>query len=177
MMLTHLLRQWLVREKPLFFTLRAVPLFRDLNRRELQQVAHLLDIRAYSEGDVVFEQGAAGDGVYVVLKGRVAVSQKDGKDRGQVLLSQSESGSFFGETALLDDAPRTAAAVAEEDSRLALFARDALSQLAEQRPRLGVKIAIQLSQIIAERLRRTNRGLQAARDVLEKQQKRAKKNE
>lgn len=167
---THLLRRWLVREKPLFPKLRAVPLFRELNRRELQQVARLLDIRTYSKGEVVFEQGAAGDGVYVVLKGRVAVVQKDGEDGAQVLLSQSESGSFFGETALLEDAPRTAEAVAEEDSRLALFPRDALLLLAEQRPHLGVKIAIQLSQIIAERLRRTNRGLQVARDAQKKEE-------
>lgn len=167
---THLLRRWLVREKPLFPKLRAVPLFRELNRRELQQVARLLDIRTYSKGEVVFEQGAAGDGVYVVLKGRVAVVQKEGEDGAQVLLSQSESGSFFGETALLEDAPRTAEAVAEEDSRLALFPRDALLLLAEQRPHLGVKIAIQLSQIIAERLRRTNRGLQVARDAQKKEE-------
>lgn len=167
---THLLRRWLVREKPLFPKLRAVPLFRELNRRELQQVARLLDIRTYSKGEVVFEQGAAGDGVYVVLKGRVSVVQKDGEDGAQVLLSQSESGSFFGETALLEDAPRTAEAVAEEDSRLALFPRDALLLLAEQRPHLGVKIAIQLSQIIAERLRRTNRGLQVARDAQKKEE-------
>ena len=164
-MLTHLLRRWLVREKPLFPKLRAVPLFRELNRRELQQVARLLDIRPYSKGEVVFEQGAAGDGVYVVLKGRVAAMQKDGEDGEQVLLSQFESGSFFGETALLKDAPRTASAVAEEDSRLALFPRDALLQLADQRPHLGVKLANQLSRIIAERLRRANRGLQAARDA------------
>lgn len=169
-MLTHLLRRWLVREKPLFPKLCAVPLFRELNRRELQQVARLLDIRTYSKGEVVFEQGAAGDGVYVVLKGRVAVVQKEGEDGAQVLLSQSESGSFFGETALLEDAPRTAEAVAEEDSRLALFPRDALLLLAEQRPHLGVKIAIQLSQIIAERLRRTNRGLQVARDAQKKEE-------
>lgn len=168
-MLTHLLRRWLVREKPLFPKLRAVPLFRELNRRELQQVARRLDIRAYSKGEVVFEQGAAGDGVYVVLKGRVAAIQKDGENGGQALLSQFESGSFFGETALLEDAPRTASAVAEEDSRLALFPRDALLELAEQRPHLAVKLAIEISKIIAERLRRTNRGLHAVRDAQQKE--------
>ena len=99
----------------------------------------------------------------MVLKGCVDVIQKDGEDGEKVLLSQSESLSFFGETALLDDAPRTAAAVAAEDTKLALFPRDALHQLAEQRPHLGVKIAIQLARIVAERLRQTNRNLQAAR--------------
>ena len=169
--MNRFLQRWLEREKPLFPKLRAIPLFRELNRRELEAVVQLLEIRTYSIGDVVFEQGVPGNGVYVVLKGCVDVIQKDGEDGEKVLLSQSESLSFFGETALLDDAPRTAAAVVAEDTKLALFPRDALHQLAEQRPHLGVKIAIQLARIVAERLRQTNRNLQAARDALAAKQK------
>ena len=169
--MNRFLQRWLEREKPLFPQLRAIPLFRELNRRELQAVVQILNIRKYSTGDVVFEQGAQGDGVYVVLKGCVDVIQKDGEDGEKVLLSQSESGSFFGEIALLEDAPRTAAAVVVEDTKLALFSRDALRQLAEQRPHLGVKIAIQLARIVAERLRQTNHSLQAARDELAAKQK------
>ena len=171
------LQRWLEREKPLFPKLRAIPLFRELNRRELQAVVQLLKIRKYSTGDVVFEQGAPGDGVYVVLKGCVEVIQKDGEDGEKLLLSQSESGSFFGETALLEDVPRTAAAVAVADTRLALFPRDALHELAEQRPHLGVKVAIQLSRIVAERLRQTNHSLQIARDELAARQKEDGKDE
>ena len=167
------LQRWLDRKKLQFVQLREVSLFQNLNRRELQEVEQHLTEHTYSKGGVIFEQGAAGDGVYVVLQGRVAVLQKDGEDGAPALLSQSESGSFFGETALLDDAPRTAAAVAREDVRLAFFSRDALRKLAERRPRLGVKLASQLSQIIAERLRHTHRGLQVAREELAKRQKRA----
>ena len=169
--MNRFLQRWLEREKPLFPELRAIPLFRELNRRELQAVVQLIETHKYSTGDVVFEQGAPGDGVYVVLKGCVEVFQKDGEDGEKVLLAQSESGSFFGETALLEDVPRTAAAVATEDTRLALFPRDALHQLAEQRPHLGAKIAIQLSRIVAERLRQTNHSLQVARDELATKQK------
>lgn len=169
--MNRLLQRWLEREKPLFPKLRAIPLFRELNRRELEAVVQLIEIRKYSTGDVVFEQGAPGDGVYVVLKGYVEVVQNDVEEDKKVLLAQSESGSFFGETALLEGVPRTAAAVATEDTKLAFFSRDALHQLAEQRPHLGVKIAIQLSRIVAERLRQTNHSLQVARDELAAKQK------
>ncbi|MYF74019.1 MAG: cyclic nucleotide-binding domain-containing protein [Gemmatimonadetes bacterium] len=169
--MNRLLQRWLEREKPLFPKLRAIPLFRELNRREMEAVVQLIEIRKYSTGDVVFEQGAPGDGVYVVLKGYVEVVQKDGEEDKKVLLAQSESGSFFGETALLKGVPRTATAVATEDTKLALFSRDALHQLAEQRPHLGVKIPIQLSRIVAERLRQTNHSLQVARDELAAKQK------
>ncbi len=169
--MNRLLQRWLEREKPLFSKLRAIPLFRELNRRELQAVVEFIEIRKYSTGDVVFEQGDPGDGVYVVLKGCVEVVQKDGEAGEKVLLAQSGSGSFLGEIALLEDAPRTAAAVSVEDTKMALFPRDALYQLAEQRPHLGVKIAIQLARIVAERLRQTNHSLQVAQDELAAKQK------
>ena len=169
--MNRLLQRWLEREKPLFPKLRAIPLFRELNRRDLQAVVELIEIRKYSTGDVVFEQGALGDGIYVVLKGCVEVVQEDGEDGEKVLLAQSGPGSFFGETALLEDAPRTAAAVATEDTQLVLFPRDALHLLAEQRPHLGVKIAIQLARIVSERLRQTNHSLQVARGELAARQK------
>ncbi|MCY3681050.1 MAG: cyclic nucleotide-binding domain-containing protein [Gemmatimonadetes bacterium] len=169
--MNRFLQRWLEREKPLFPELRAIPLFRELNRRELQAVVQLIEIRKYSTGDIIFKQGAPGDGVYVVLRGCVEVIQKDGEDGENMLLAQSESGSFFGEIALLEDVPRTAAAVATKDTRLALFPRDALHQLAGQRPHLGAKIAIQLSRIVAERLRQTNHSLQVARDELATKQK------
>ena len=175
--MNRLLQRWLEREKPLFPKLRAIPLFRELNRRELEAVVQLIETRKYSTGDVVFEQGVPGDGVYVVLKGCVEVVQKDGEEDKKVLLAQSEAGSFFGETALLEDVPRTAAAVATEDTKLVLFSRDALHQLAEQRPHLGVKIAIQLARIVAERLRQTNHSLQVARDELAAKQKEDGKDE
>lgn len=165
-MLDQLFRRWLNRDNPIISLLRSVPLFQELNRRELQEVAQLLEMRKFKADEVVFEQGAPGRGVYVVISGCVDVIQKDEEDGEKILLAQSVPGSFFGEIALLDDAPRTASAFVTEDAELALFPRNALLMLAEQRPHLGVKIAIQLSQMIAERLRRTNRSLRVARDDL-----------
>ena len=65
--------------------------------------------------------------------------------------------------ALLSDSPRTASAVAAEDTDLLVLNRADLLDLSEARPRIGVKIVMQLSQIVAERLRRTNRSLKEVR--------------
>lgn len=161
------IRRWRERKNPLFAILSDVSLFRDLAFGELREVVRSVELLSYGAGDVVFEQGAPGKGVYVVLSGQVDIVQTDAESNEQVFLSRSAVGAFLGETALLDDAPRTAAAVAGTETELALFPREALLELAEQRPHLGVKIALQLSQVIAERLRRTNRGLRAVRDDLE----------
>ena len=54
-----------------------------------------------------------------------------------------------------------------EASQLAVFFRSDLLTLAEQRPQLGVKIVMHLSQIVADRLRRTNRALKEVRAEVE----------
>ena len=170
-MLDKLLRRGLRRDDPLVRVLREIPLFRELSRRELREVAQTLEVSTFAIDEEVFKQGEPGRGMYIVLSGGIDIFQIDETDGARLQLSRSEAGSFFGETALLDDAPRTASALVLDEAELALFSRYALLNLAEQRPHLGVKIAMQLSQIIAERLRRTNRGLRSARDEVEAAQK------
>jgi len=170
-MLGKLLQRGLRRDTPMMRVLREIPLFRELSRRELREVAQTLEVADFAIGDTVFKQGDSGRGMYIVLSGGIDIFQKDEADGARLHLSRSEAGSFFGETALLDDAPRTASAIAFDEAELALFSRYALLNLAEQKPHLGVKIAMQLSQIIAERLRRTNRGLRGAREEVEAAQK------
>ena len=113
-------------------------------------------------GEMVFSQGDAGDGLYIVSSGSVSVFQQE-KDETHLKLTEVKTGAFFGEMALLSDSPRTASAVAAEDAELLVLNRADLLNLAETRPRIGVKIVVQLSQIVAERLRRTNRSLKEVR--------------
>ena len=170
-MIKKLLQRRLKRDTPMMGVLREIPLFRQLSRRELREVAQTLEVADFAIGDTIFKQGDAGRGMYIVLSGGIDIFQVDETDGVRLHLSRSEAGSFFGETALLDDAPRTASAIAFDEAELALFSRYALLNLAEQKPHLGVKIAMQLSQIIAERLRRTNRGLRSAREEVDAAQK------
>jgi CRP/FNR family transcriptional regulator, cyclic AMP receptor protein len=140
----------------------SIPLFEGLSNRELQEIDRLLQHKTYQSGEVIFQQDNPGVGLFIVVTGSVEVSQEE--EDGTVLeLATAKPGEFFGELALLDDAPRSASAVAvDETSVVALFRTDLLA-LSETRPRLGVKILVQLSQIVAERLRRTNRALKDVR--------------
>ena len=138
-----------------------IPLFEELNRREQQEVNAVLQHKDYKKGELVFQQGNPGTGLFVVMMGSVDVQQDDD---GTILhLVSAKPGEFIGELALLDDFPRTASAIAvDETSVVALYRTDLLA-LSEGHPRLGVKILMQLSQIVAERLRRANRALKEAR--------------
>ncbi len=142
------------------------PFFRDLSRRELGEVESILQERKCEPGETVFQQGEPDVGMYILLSGAVEISQKD-EEGLQVRLTRVNPGAYFGEMALLDDAPRTASAVAVEASEVAVFLRTDLLSLAEQRPQLGVKIVMHLSQIVADRLRRTNQALKEVRAEVE----------
>jgi CRP/FNR family transcriptional regulator, cyclic AMP receptor protein len=90
-------------------TLRAVPLFSDLNQKELVEVAQTMRERRFAAGDTVTREGAGGAGFFVIADGHADVSV-DGESRGTL-----GPGDFFGEVALITGAERTATIVATTD--------------------------------------------------------------
>ena len=130
--------------------LRALSLFADLSARELKIVQGVLHERAYLAGEVIFDEGEDGNALYIVRTGRVLICRQGRPDSA---IAEHGPGSFFGELALLDSAPRTAQARALEPCRLAvLFGSDFLSLL-ETEARLANRILLQLSRHLGRRLR------------------------
>ena len=89
--------------------LKKVPLFADLDDRELEQVASSLRERRFSAGDSVTQEGAGGVGFFVVEEGEADVTV-GGQARGSV-----GPGDYFGEIALINESPRTATLTARTD--------------------------------------------------------------
>jgi CRP-like cAMP-binding protein len=141
--------------------LRGVPLFADLSDRQLKRVQGLLHPRTYKADEVVFRQGDAGAGMYVVKHGsvRVVLTAPDGT---QTLLARLSNGQFLGEMALLDASPRHATCVADNPTELLGFLHPDLASLCDRDPRLGVRILWNLSRLLAARVRGANQSLQAA---------------
>lgn len=79
-----------------------VPLFRRLDAPRIAELASLLRVRELPAGYTLIRPGERGDAMYFVVEGRVAVHR--GRHR-HVL----EPGAFFGELALFEGRPRTAA--------------------------------------------------------------------
>jgi CRP/FNR family transcriptional regulator, cyclic AMP receptor protein len=104
-----------ISQKECIELLAHIPLFCELSRRELRNLADAGIQRDYPAGTVIVEQGETGVGLYVLIKGRAQVEQHlpDGTDRQMALLG---GGDMFGEMALLDASPRSASVVAKEDT-------------------------------------------------------------
>ena len=111
------------RETALF--LAEVPLFRGLRRGQLENLTRSISRRHYAAGAVLVRQGRGGVGLFVVMSGKAeAVHAR--ADGTKVRVNTFGPTDFFGELAVLSDAPRTASVVALEDTECLVMVRWAL---------------------------------------------------
>jgi CRP-like cAMP-binding protein len=156
--------------------LSKVPAFSELTTKELKEVAAIVHKREYRSNEPVFAQGDPGLGMYIIQNGEVAItiSGKDGSERELVALGD---GDFFGEIALLDESPRSANARCKTDCLLIGFFRPDLFELIEKKASLGLKIILKLAEIVAQRLRETDKELSRVENELERVQKEGTKSD
>jgi CRP/FNR family cyclic AMP-dependent transcriptional regulator len=89
--------------------LRRVPLFTDLNKRELRQIARLFRLRRFAAGQTVVQEGSGGAAFFVIESGEATIVI-GGKKR-KIL----KPGDYFGEIALLDEGKRMATITASSE--------------------------------------------------------------
>lgn len=133
-------------------SLSAEKRFSGLLAEELSVFESIGQVRLFRGGDTVFSAGDPGDGFYVIESGRVNISAVVGNGELR-LLATIGPGDFFGEMAVLDDAPRSATAVAESDAKTFFLGRDQLLELLEHRP----QFALNLIREFSARMRTLNR--------------------
>ncbi|MCX6133441.1 MAG: cyclic nucleotide-binding domain-containing protein [Ignavibacteriales bacterium] len=146
--------------------LSRVPAFTDLSARELRGVAAIVHKREYKAGEPVFYQGDPGLGMYIIREGEVSIRIAEGEEDDKELAVLTD-GDFFGELALLDESPRSATAICRTDCSLIGFFRTDLFEMIEQKTDLGLKIVMRLAEILAVRLRKTDKELSKLRSQLD----------
>jgi CRP-like cAMP-binding protein len=91
--------------------IKKVPLFSDLDNRELKEIADSMKERIFEAGDTVTEEGKGGAGFFVIDDGTAKVSV------GGHEVRTIRAGDYFGEIGLIADIDRTATITAETDLR------------------------------------------------------------
>ncbi len=91
-------------------SLRRVPIFAGLDRKELDVLGKLIKEQRYPAGATIVKAGASGHGLYIIKEGKVSVV-RDGQK-----IAAMGPGQFFGEISVLDGGPRTADVRAESDT-------------------------------------------------------------
>jgi CRP/FNR family cyclic AMP-dependent transcriptional regulator len=102
--------------------LARVPLFRNLNRSQLEGLAKSLVPRQYAAGEEIVTQGKGGIGLFIVVSGK-AEAMHMRADGSKARVNEFGPADFFGELAMLNDEPRTATVVAVEDTECLVLTR------------------------------------------------------
>jgi CRP/FNR family cyclic AMP-dependent transcriptional regulator len=140
--------------------LRSCTLFESLSADQLAKVAEIASPRAVAAGQTIFPEGAPGDEMFVVASGRVRIS-KEIPGAGEEALTLLGPGSYFGEMAVIDDAPRSADAVAHEDCALLVLRRDDLDRLMFLDKDLAYALLWAFVRTLSSRLRETSEKLRS----------------
>jgi len=130
---------------------RQVPLFAGLDDSEILNLISVVTRRKYPKDAVIFFENDLGDSLFMIISGRVkvAILSDDGRE---VILSVLSDGDFFGEMSILDNEPRSATAIAVEETEVAILSQKAFLATVENRPR----ILLNLLSALSSRLRKAN---------------------
>lgn len=125
--------------------IKQVPLFKTLQPEDSRRIADLLKGRFLKRGDTLFRKGDEGKALYLIIKGKIKISVTS-RLGNEVILAILSDGDFFGEMALLDGLPRSADAVANEDTELLVLSRTEFLSFVAHNESAAMSILFSLSQ-------------------------------
>jgi CRP-like cAMP-binding protein len=131
--------------------LKNLTIFQQLTHNELLEVNELLHERTYEKGEILFEKGEIGHGIYVILSGRVHVNPCHELPNSAVL--ELAAGDMIGELSLFDETPRLATLVAAERTETVALFQSEFSTLLITDKNIGVKVLIEITRLMGRRVR------------------------
>ena len=124
--------------------LKTVPLFAGCSKTELRELAMIADEIDLRDGHVLTREGRPGREFFVLIDGTAQVTRKDKK------IADLGSGDWFGEIALITDAPRTATVTATSPVDVLVITDRSFHRVVETMPSIALKVLA----VVGERLAR-----------------------
>ena len=127
----------------------SIPLFQGLTKEHHEDLTNIVVDQIFRRGQIIFSEGDEGNGLYVVISGRVKIFKvsPDGKEQ---ILHLFGPGEPFGEVPVFAGEHFPAHAESIEESRIFFFPRDAFIDLIRKNP----FIALSMLAVLSRRLRR-----------------------
>jgi CRP-like cAMP-binding protein len=144
--------------------LKQADIFYELTPNQLELVAALCQERRCNAGDIIFEENAASDELYIIAQGDIdiridpgLVGGEEAKGIGPITIATLRRGQSFGEVALVDQGLRSATArCAANGTQLLIIPRDKLILLCDTYPQLGYRLMRNLAGDLALKIRNTD---------------------
>ena len=103
-------------------------------------------IRSYPKGTMLFAEGESGPELYIIQKGSIRITKI--VNDNEVILALLKAGDIFGEMALLENKPRSASAIVNEDSVLLAVNRANFKEMVIEQPKVISRLTSSLSERI-----------------------------
>ena len=124
--------------------LKSAPLFQDLSRKELVQLARVSEDLEVPPGKVLCKEGEIGHEFFVLVEGKAEVTR-----HGKRVATRG-GGEFFGEIALLEQIPRTATVTAKTPLRFFVLTSKSFRQLVDENAGVERKVLRALARRVVE---------------------------
>jgi CRP-like cAMP-binding protein len=132
--------------------------FGSFDETDLQALSEECTEGSFKKDEIIFPEESPGDKMYIIRQGSVKVFKKI--KNNETTLAIVNPGEFFGEMAILDGGPRSAAAKAIEDVKALVISTKNFESMREKSPQVALRIMDVLVRTLSTRLRQANKNLE-----------------
>jgi CRP/FNR family cyclic AMP-dependent transcriptional regulator len=137
---------------------KGCPLFTDLYDNEVLTITEKCSVRSLRPEEYIFKQGDEGNEIFLILSGSAKV-YRDG-----TMLANLRKGDLFGEMVLLKEKIRHADIIADNYTDVLVLKYEDIFGLYDSNPRIFSLLILNLSRMLAGRLRDAGNIIKALKD-------------
>ncbi|HTX22340.1 MAG TPA: cyclic nucleotide-binding domain-containing protein [Candidatus Aquilonibacter sp.] len=135
--------------------LRRIKILADMKDAQLAHLSDFMELQEVPQWSVLFNQGDAGDAMYLVMAGELRARTMIGER--ETILAIFSAGDFFGDMALFDNGPRSADVIANVDSTLLKISAANFNRLTREAPALATPFLQATARTLSARIRADNK--------------------
>ena len=117
--------------------LQDTQLFKGVSKDDLTALVTVMQPQTFTANSVLFEKGTPGDTMYLILQGQLRIYATD-PEGNQIVLTNYGPGRVFGDFALIDEQPRSAAAAAVDTLKVLALDRPQFLKFMPEHPAIGL---------------------------------------
>lgn len=138
--------------------LSQLELFKGLNEADHAEIIKRMTLEYFPKGHVIFREGDPGDSFFALKRGMVRIFHEAKDQNPEKDIAMLSDGDFFGEMALIEDAPRNATAQTMEESEVFKLNKADFINLVSTDPNMSSRISSEFLSRLKMNIRQEKEG-------------------